>query len=105
VQYPVDAKTLAMGDHPIGELHVRLVEGPAGVATLVEYADEVDDGIAALHRRAQPQWIVDVDFDELHGGNDQQFAMALAVARKDSQPIAVTVQAIGEMPPDKAAAA
>ena len=80
------------------------LEAAAVVAGLVEDADQVDGGIAAGEHAIEHGLIVHIGFDQLHGRNDEQVALALAAPRRDADPPAVTGQPAGEMAADEAAA-
>src|SRR5690606_7490991 len=77
-------------------------EGAAVAMRIVEDADQVDDHIRLAEVLAQHGWVVAVGFHELQAGNDEQVAVAFAVAGQHPDGYVLLAEGAGDMPPDEA---
>ena len=84
------------------QLGMLSLESFARMTFLVEDANKVDDGISVLEPGPQEGAIVHVAFHEPHGGQHQQIAESLAVAREEDDIMPSFGQARGKASPDKA---
>jgi hypothetical protein len=105
VQQAAYVLRLADRNHLTGQLDVRLLE--TRVATPpVQNADEIDRGIRSVHECGQRRGIVNVDFGDLHGGQEYELLLrALPVARRHTHAITLLDERVADVPADKTAPA
>jgi hypothetical protein len=87
------------------EIYVHVPEAAAVVSALVEYADEVDDGMATVQHANQRAFGMYIGMHEIDTGQDKQLTMALAVARRDANRVPESHQLIAQRSADEARAA
>jgi hypothetical protein len=87
------------------EIDVHVLETAAVVAALVEYADEIDDGMATVQHVSERPFGMNVDAHEIDSGQDKQLAMARTVARRDADRVPESHQLIAQRSADEACAA
>jgi hypothetical protein len=101
VQQAVDTVGATGLDHLIGQLDMRVIETFSVIVAFVENPDQVDYSVLISEVFVERGLVMDISFQQFHGGHDQQVAMLFTTAGQNTYSMALHDQTIDQMTSDE----